>query len=118
MKKKIIVGIIIALHVFAIVYYAQLQQEERIEQNFTMGFRGVVLEKFNPRKISPPLFLKLKIEDNRKISIHPNVFISSYVEIGDSLVKYENSTKCYVKKKNGEKRHFSFEYNTIEILNE
>ncbi|WP_121966787.1 hypothetical protein [Myroides sp. N17-2] len=118
MKKKIIVGLIIALHFFVIGYYTNLQRENKVLTNYSTGFKGVVEEKFNPREKLPHTFLKIRIKSDEFINIFPTNIIGRYAEVGDSIIKFENSNKCIVKKSNEVMEHFSFEGEYIEFLNE
>ncbi|WHU37681.1 hypothetical protein [Myroides odoratimimus] len=118
MKNKIIIGLIIVLNLFVIGYYTNLQQEEKVLSNYTTGFNGVVVEKFNPREKLPHTFLKIRIQDDKLINVYPTTIIGSYAVVGDSIIKMENSNKCIVKKSNGVVEHFSFEGQYIEFLNE
>ena len=78
-------------------------------QDIQKEFRGLIIEKYTVRVGVYLTFLKVNIKEGKEyIDINPSFKILHYSDVGDSIIKLKDENTCYVVKKNGEKKKFSY----------
>lgn len=72
-------------------------------------FRGLIIDKYTVREGVYSTFLKVNINEGKEyIDINPSFKILHYSDVGDSIIKLKDENICYVLKKNGVKKKFSY----------
>lgn len=114
MNKKAIKPYIIF---FSIVFFIiliinvikEITYSKYLIKDIEMEYKSVVIKKYNRRKSMDVMTsVLIKKENGEEIGFPLRSEILNYIAIGDSLIKIKNENSCYVKKPNGDKKHFFY----------
>tara|TARA_B100000949_G_C14084853_1_gene367422 strand:+ start:96 stop:452 length:357 start_codon:yes stop_codon:yes gene_type:complete len=97
---KILIGILVITGLFFVASkFTNYQNKKITKEKIAEKYNGLVIDKFSTRK-TEPIFIKIKTSNgNKDISINPETIIK--IDIGDSVVKKQNSKYGEIFKKNG-----------------
>ena len=119
MKKMLLFGIPILIIIFIgllnIIQFTDdkhyLELQEKI---ISQEFKGVVIDKYSPRKHAESTHLKVLTSDGKQLIISPIQSTLNSIAIGDTIYKAKNENLFYQIKMDIEKRRLEFKYLNVE----
>jgi hypothetical protein len=80
---------------------------KRAVENINISYKGIVIDKYAPRKNMEPTHLSIKTEKDT-ISICPNDQITNYASIGDTIIKIKDENTVKIITRDGIEKDFFY----------